>query len=157
VSSAPRRAVCSSGLKSAIYRMKKAIRKISGGNRPGAGRPATGSDPSRTFRLSDEFMAALDAWAARQTDAPNRAEAIRRLVEIALRSELPSKPIARPGRRARAQELARDAIGKMVDPTASPEERDKRRRRLTKGPASFARLALISRRRRGSEHGGKRR
>jgi hypothetical protein len=62
VSSAPRRAVCSSGLKSAIYRMKKAIRKISGGNRPGAGRPATGCDPSRTFRLSDEFTAALDAW-----------------------------------------------------------------------------------------------
>ena len=108
-----------------------------GGNRPGAGRPATGSDPSRTFRLSDEFMAALDAWAAHQTDAPSRAEAIRRLVEIALRSEMPSKPIARPGRRARAQELARDAIGKMVDPTASPEGRDQRRRRLTKGPTEL--------------------
>jgi hypothetical protein len=117
--------------------MKKAIRKMWGGNRPGAGRPATGSDPSRTFRLSDEFMAALDAWAAHQTDAPSRAEAVRRLVEIALRSEMPSKPIAMPGRRARAQELARDAIAKMVDPTASPEERDQRRRRLTKGPTEF--------------------
>jgi hypothetical protein len=82
-------------------------------------------------------MAALDAWAARQTDAPSRAEAIRRLVEIALSNELPSKPIARPGRRARAQELARDAIEKTVDPTASPEERDQRRRRLTKGPTEF--------------------
>jgi hypothetical protein len=117
--------------------MKKAIRKIWGGKRPGAGRPATGSDPSRTFRLSDEFIVALDAWAARQTDAPSRSEAIRRLVEIALRSELPSKPIAKPGRRGRAQELARDAIDKMVDPAASPEERDQRRRRLTKGPTEF--------------------
>ena len=66
-----------------------------------------------------------------------RLRNIRRLVEIALRSELPSKPIAMPGRLARAQELARDAIDKMVDPAASPEERDQRRRRLTKGPTEF--------------------
>ena len=65
--------------------MKNAIRKKVGGKRPGAGRPATGSDPSRTFRLSDEFMATLDAWAARQDDAPTRSEAIRRLVEIGLK------------------------------------------------------------------------
>jgi hypothetical protein len=51
--------------------MKNAIRKKVGGRRPGAGRPATGSDPSRTFRLSDEFMATLDAWSARQDDAPS--------------------------------------------------------------------------------------
>jgi hypothetical protein len=48
-----------------------------------------------------------------------------------------SLPAARPGRRGRAQELARDAIEKMGDPTASPEERDQRRRRLTKGPIEF--------------------
>jgi hypothetical protein len=65
--------------------MKNAIRKKIGGKRPGAGRPATGSDPSRTFRLSDEFMAALDAWSARQEDAPSRSEAIRRLVEMGLK------------------------------------------------------------------------
>ena len=67
--------------------MKNAIRKKVGGKRPGAGRPATGSDPSRTFRLSDEFMATLDAWAARQDDAPTRSEAIRRLVEIGLKAK----------------------------------------------------------------------
>jgi hypothetical protein len=49
------------------------------------GRPATGRDASRTFRLSDEFMKNLDAWAARQDDHPNRSEAIRRLVEIGLK------------------------------------------------------------------------
>jgi hypothetical protein len=48
-----------------------------------------------------------------------------------------SLPAARPGRRGRAQELARDAIEKMGDPTASPEERAQRRRRLTKGPLEF--------------------
>jgi len=67
--------------------MKNAIRKKVGGRRPGAGRPATGSDPSRTFRLSDEFMATLDAWSARQDDAPTRSEAIRRLVELGLKAK----------------------------------------------------------------------
>ena len=67
--------------------MKNAIRKKIGGKRRGAGRPATGSNPSRTFRLSDEFMASLDAWSARQDDAPSRTEAIRRLVEIGLKAK----------------------------------------------------------------------
>jgi hypothetical protein len=50
------------------------------------GRPATGNDPVRAFRLSDEFMASVDAWIAEQGDRPSRAEAIRRLVEIGLRA-----------------------------------------------------------------------
>jgi hypothetical protein len=37
----------------------------------------------------------------------------------------------------RAQELAAKAIETIIDPTASPEERDQRRRRLTKGPPEF--------------------
>ena len=41
----------------------------------------------RTFRLSDEFMATLDAWSARQDDAPTRSEAIRRLVELGLKAK----------------------------------------------------------------------
>jgi len=49
------------------------------------GRPATGKDPVRTFRFSDEFVESLDKWAARQPDTPSRSEAIRRLVEIALK------------------------------------------------------------------------
>jgi hypothetical protein len=49
------------------------------------GRPATGNAPSRTFRLTDEFMTTLDAWAVSQTDSPSRSEAIRRLVELGLK------------------------------------------------------------------------
>jgi hypothetical protein len=67
--------------------MKRAIQKKMGGKRPGAGRPATGHDPSRTFRLSDEFMATLDAWAVWQEDKPSGAEAIRRLVELGLKAK----------------------------------------------------------------------
>jgi hypothetical protein len=64
--------------------MKKAIRKARGGKRPGSGRKPTGVDPARTIRLSDEFIATVDAWAAQQSDEPTRSEAIRRLVEIGL-------------------------------------------------------------------------
>jgi hypothetical protein len=51
------------------------------------GRPATGNDPVRAFRMSDEFMATVDAWAAKQDDKPSRAEAIRRLVELGLKAK----------------------------------------------------------------------
>jgi hypothetical protein len=68
--------------------MKKAIRKSTrGGKRPGAGRKPTGTDPTRTFRLSDEFIARVDAWAAYQSDEPGRSEAIRRLVEQGLKAK----------------------------------------------------------------------
>jgi hypothetical protein len=65
--------------------MKKAIRKLRGGKRPGSGRKATGTDPARTIRLSDEFIATVDAWAAGQDHQPSRSEAIRRLVELGLK------------------------------------------------------------------------
>jgi len=55
------------------------------------GRPATGKDPSRTIRLSDEFLAKVDAWANQQDDDPGRSEAIRRLVELGLSSGKRSK------------------------------------------------------------------
>jgi hypothetical protein len=117
--------------------VKNAIRKKIGGKRPGAGRPATGHDPSRTFRLSDEFMAALDAWAVRQDDAPTRSEAIRRLVELGLTVRTPARTVSKPGRRSRAHELATKTIEKIIDPAAPPEERAQRRHRLTKGPSEF--------------------
>jgi hypothetical protein len=65
--------------------VKKEIPKTIGGKRPGVGRPATGRDPARTFRLSNDFIASVDAWAAKQPDEPGRSEAIRRLVEIGLK------------------------------------------------------------------------
>ena len=37
-----------------------------------------------------------------------------------------------------ATELAAEAIEKIIDPSAPPEERAQRRRRLTKGPAEFS-------------------
>jgi len=53
--------------------------------RRGAGRPATGAEPGRSIRLSDQFMANVEAWALSQEDQPSRSEAIRRLVELGLK------------------------------------------------------------------------
>jgi hypothetical protein len=61
--------------------------KSRGGRRPGAGRPATGKDPTRAIRLSDDLVAMVDAWAERLEDQPSRSEAIRRLIEIGLRAK----------------------------------------------------------------------
>jgi hypothetical protein len=51
------------------------------------GRPATGNAPSRTIRLSDDFLDMVDHWATQQEDQPSRSEAIRRLVEIGLKAK----------------------------------------------------------------------
>jgi hypothetical protein len=49
------------------------------------GRPATGKDPILTLRAPPALTAEVEAWARRQPDRPSRSEALRRLVEIALR------------------------------------------------------------------------
>jgi predicted Zn-dependent protease len=64
-------------------------------------------------------------------------QAIRRLVQIALKAETPAKPSGKPGRCTRAAELATKTIEKIIDPSAPAEERAQRRRRLTKGPPEF--------------------
>jgi hypothetical protein len=63
--------------------MKKAIPKARGGKRPGSGRKPTGVDPARTIRLSDEFIATVDAWA--EDHGVSRSEGFRRLVELGLK------------------------------------------------------------------------
>jgi hypothetical protein len=77
----------------------------------------------------------VEAWAA--TNDTGRSEAIRRLVELGLEVKTTTRPVSKSGRRLRAQELATRAIEKMIDPSAPPEERAQRRRRLTKGPTEF--------------------
>jgi hypothetical protein len=50
---------------------------------------AVGYSKDRAFRLSDEFIEEVDAWAAHQEDRPGRSEAIRRFVEIGLKAKNP--------------------------------------------------------------------
>jgi hypothetical protein len=88
--------------------------------------------------MLDRPLAALDGWIAKQKEPDlSRPEAIRRLVEMGLTVTAPEKSVNKPGRRQRAQELAANAIEKMIDPAAPPEERAQRKHRLTKGPSEF--------------------
>jgi hypothetical protein len=81
-------------------------------------------------------VAELDAWIKKHAPTLSRPEAIRRLVELGLTVKTKPKQPS-PARAARAKELAGKAIDRMIDPTAPPEERAQRRRRLTKGPIEF--------------------
>src|SRR5260370_36772875 len=103
----------------------------------GRGRPATGRDPMMGFRASPVLRASIVKWAEKQADMPTLSEATRRLVELGLKAKTPARPVSKPVRRLRAQELATKAIEKMIDPSAPPEERAPRRRLLTKGPYEF--------------------
>jgi hypothetical protein len=86
--------------------------------------------------MHDQQVAAIDAWIAMHEVEISRPEAIRRLVELGLTVKTKAKqPSA--ARAVRAKELAAKAIDKIIDPTAPPEERAKRRRHLTKGPSEF--------------------
>jgi predicted transcriptional regulator len=100
------------------------------------GRPATGNAPSRTFRLSDEFMATLDAWAAKQDDQPGRSEAIRRLVELGLTVKSLPKQTSR-AREGKANAMAGKQLDELVDASASADQQATRKGRLLRGPEEF--------------------
>jgi hypothetical protein len=100
------------------------------------GRPET-HPIKKIVGFSEEMIDAVEKWRAKQKPVPNLSEAIRRLVDLGLDIKTPARPVSKPGRRLRAQDLAAKAIDKMIDPAASTEERDERRRRLTKGPPEF--------------------
>jgi len=64
--------------------MKKATQKAGwGGKRKGAGRPASGKDPTYSFRMPATLVGKLDAWA--KSHGITRGEAVRRLVEFGLK------------------------------------------------------------------------
>lgn len=88
------------------------------------------------IRLSDGLRARVDAWAAEQEGEPSRSEAIRRLVEIGLESA----PVGRRTSKktaVKAAHLAGEMVDFLADPSATEEQRAKRKRRLLKGPTEF--------------------
>jgi hypothetical protein len=112
--------------------MKKSIKVDQNKRR---GRPATGRDPMVSSRIPAAAVAAVDEWATH--NETTRSDAIRRLVELGLAVKATKPRQAPQARASRAKELATHAIDKMGDPSASAEERDERRGRLTKGPPEF--------------------
>src|SRR5262249_34086815 len=96
--------------------------------------PAARGTPMVGLRLPKEFNARVDAWAADHGCA-TRAEAIRQLVEQAL-ARTPTR-VRRQEASSKALELASKQVDKLLDPSASDEERLQRKRRLLKGPKEF--------------------
>ena len=103
------------------------------------GRPATGRDPMMGFRAAPALRASIVRWAENQIDNPSLSEATRRLVEIAIKAESPTRPSREITGASRAAELATKAIEKIADPTnaISADGGSPRARK------SFARIASI--------------
>jgi hypothetical protein len=113
--------------------MKKSIKVDR--KRRGRGRPPTGRTTLVSSRFPSQVVAAVKAWAAERETT--RSDAIRRLVELGLETRTSAKPGSKVLNKTRAAELAAKVVDKMIDPTAPADERDRRRRRLTKGPPEF--------------------
>ena len=85
------------------------------------------------LRLPQEFTNRVDQWA--RQNRVTRSEAIRRLVEVALAGTSPKQ--RSPTARTKARELANAHLEALLDPAVPAEERQRRKRRLIKGPKEF--------------------
>jgi metal-responsive CopG/Arc/MetJ family transcriptional regulator len=88
------------------------------------------------IRLPEELRVRVEAWAARQRDTPSRSEAIRRLVEHGLVAARAAKPINKKSA-AKAAGLAGEMVDDLSDHSVPAHVREKRKRRLLKGPSEF--------------------
>jgi len=93
-----------------------------------------GRDAISAVKLSQRLTADIDAWA--ETHNTVRSEAIRQLVELGLdASPGPHRTVLREP--ADSEERAVAQIARMLDPSLSAEERERRTRRLIEGPPEF--------------------
>jgi hypothetical protein len=99
------------------------------------GAPATGKGTLIGLRLEPALLARVDRWAASQKDGPSRLQAIRRLVELGLAVGL--RAGVRNEKTRKAAEMASQEIDRLADPSATDEERQRRKRRLLNGPREF--------------------
>ncbi len=100
------------------------------------GPPATGKGEPILVRVQPAQLAGLDAWIARQDAQLSRPEAIRRLLEQALAVSQPVKSRTQKAR-STALDLASTQLDRLLDRSAPDEERQRRKRRLLKGPKEF--------------------
>jgi hypothetical protein len=102
-------------------------------------RRRTGLDPISAVKMPEELTSAVDAWA--EARHLSRSDAICRLVELGLKTA-PAAPGASAhttaSEAARIEELAVHELDSLLDPALSPDERERRIRRLTEGPPEFS-------------------
>jgi hypothetical protein len=111
------------------------MKSIPSARKSSRGRPRVDATPVNT-RFPPDELAKLDAWIARQRDIVSRPEGIRRLVELGLQSALPIRVRSKKAV-ARASKMAGEEIDRLSQQSATPEERESRKRRLLKGPKEF--------------------
>jgi Arc/MetJ-type ribon-helix-helix transcriptional regulator len=102
----------------------------------GASAQPVDRNPVSAVRLPADLTADIDAWAG--VHAINRSEAIRRLIELGLKSAaaVNAMRVARPDAIA-VEQLAVSQINRFIDPGTPEEERKRRIHRLTEGPPEF--------------------
>jgi hypothetical protein len=101
------------------------------------GRPPTGKGEPLLVRVRPFQLAALDAWIARQSPKPTRAEAIRTLVDAGL--SVTAVGTGRTSKEAtnKASKFASRAIDAAGDKAIPSSERAQRKRALIHGPKEF--------------------
>jgi hypothetical protein len=112
-------------------------RKRKRGRPKGSG--ATGIGKLIGVRAHGRFLMAVDRWRLKQQVPPARAAAVRRLAEIGLEAEhmrAARRPVGTLAA-SKASQMAGHEIERLIDQSAAPEERARRKRRLLKGPGEF--------------------
>lgn len=84
-------------------------------------------------RLTEDQVAALDAWRSARPDSPSRSQAIRDLLDKGLSHSGQSRSGQATAARSRADDSAN---AEMKDMDASADEKSRRRRSLTDEPAA---------------------
>ena len=96
-----------------------------------------GEDAVSAVKLSQQLTATIDAWA--EAHQLTRADAISRLLELALAASPPAMPDRKPDDTLAIERDAIRQIEDMLDPELPADERERRVRRLTEGPPEFSR------------------
>ncbi|WP_407158684.1 hypothetical protein [Bradyrhizobium sp. STM 3557] len=95
-----------------------------------------GEDVVSAVELSQQLTAVVDAWA--EAHRITRADAIRRLLELALAASPPIPAETPSGDPLAIEREAIRQIEEMLDPALPAGERERRIRRLTEGPPEFS-------------------
>src|SRR5665647_3605913 len=103
-----------------------------------AGGPASGDSIITELRLSAEICEAVDKWASRQDGHPARSQAISQLIEVGLKAVTTAQSLPEVEQRGTlASAMAAQQIDKMGDASATADEQERRKQRLTQGPPEF--------------------
>ena len=89
------------------------------------------------IRIAPDELKSLDAWIKSQpAPRPTRQEAILRLVKQALAGAQPQQKRSKEAA-SKARDMARQELDRLGDASVPADERERRKRRLTKGPSEF--------------------